>query len=182
MRNLVFIGGIHGVGKSQICEDIASRFSIPYFSSSDLIGWTKLNSNQKNKVVEDIPYTQGLLLDAIENINTLSKVILLDGHFTLLSKSKHRFEKVGFDTFRLMNVKLIAVVTLNVQEIHTRLLKRDGINYPKDLLEKMQSMEIEHGKSIALSKSIPFLKIEDGNANELESQIQQVISENESST
>lgn len=182
MKSIIFIGGVHGVGKSQICKNIASKYSIPYFSSSDLIGWSKLNQNQKNKVVEDISYTQALLLKAIETIDTKSKVILLDGHFTLLTRSKHRFEKVGFDTFGLMNVKLIAVVTLNVQEIHTRLLKRDGVNYPIDVISKMQDTEIEHGESIALSKGIPFLKLENSITNELESQIQKVIRVYESST
>lgn len=35
--NIIFIAGIHGVGKSTLCKKLSSRYNIEHYSASELI-------------------------------------------------------------------------------------------------------------------------------------------------
>jgi adenylate kinase len=52
MGNIAFIGGIHGVGKSTICQQICDKLNLVYLSASELIKWSDINEDVKNKKVE----------------------------------------------------------------------------------------------------------------------------------
>jgi adenylate kinase len=59
-KNIFFIGGIHGVGKSTICQQVCREMNIEYLSASELLKWGEINDDVKNKNVEDITYTKSV--------------------------------------------------------------------------------------------------------------------------
>ena len=65
-NNIIFIGGIHGVGKSTICHLICSELNIEYLSASELLKWKDINEDAENKKVENIPFTQNRLITGIK--------------------------------------------------------------------------------------------------------------------
>ncbi len=50
MRNLVFISGIHGVGKGTICQKICTETSSIHSTASDILRWDELSKPDNKKV------------------------------------------------------------------------------------------------------------------------------------
>ena len=44
---IIFIGGIHGVGKGTICKEIASKTDIIHITASEIIKWNEIPWKQK---------------------------------------------------------------------------------------------------------------------------------------
>ena len=54
MNNMIFVGGIHGVGKTSFCKKISKAYSLEFYSASALISEIKKEQFSKNKMVEHI--------------------------------------------------------------------------------------------------------------------------------
>ena len=97
-NSIIFVGGIHGVGKSTLCKKACELIGIKYLSASSVLNWAKVNNNQKSKKVQDITQTQDLLINGLKKFITDEKVYLLDGHFCLLNK-RSEICKIPVGTF-----------------------------------------------------------------------------------
>jgi len=155
MNNLIFIGGIHGVGKGTFCNKVSSQTNTIHLSSSELIKWTEISSIQ-NKNVLNINLTQErLLLGLRKTINNNNRYIL-DGHFCLLNKENIP-TNVPFETFEEISPKKIIVITEDISIISERLNNRDGKFYSLELIEKLQKKEKERAKEVAQKLNIKLL-------------------------
>ncbi|MEG7379264.1 ATP-binding protein [Bacillus subtilis] len=150
---MIFIGGIHGVGKSFICNKLKSKFDLMHFSSSNLISQKKKEQFGKSKKIKNISQNQTFLQEAIDEINCEN--YFLDGHFCLLNK-EGKITKINEKIFIDLSPNAIIVLTNSTKTIAERLRCRDNISYDIDLLESLQSMEIEHSKYIANKLEIPY--------------------------
>lgn len=83
--NTILVWGIHGSGKTTLCNLLSKTLSIPYFIASCLINDKNNNLKIVEKMVPDITYNQDKLIKAINNLDYSS--IILDGHVTLLDKN-----------------------------------------------------------------------------------------------
>lgn len=146
--NIAFIGGIHGVGKSTICNYICNETGLTYLSASELIKWKELNNNGANKKVENIVHTQDRLITGLEVTIDQNNKYLLDGHYSLLNRSG-LVTKIPVETFRKINPYSLNLIIENVAEIKERLEKRDERIYEYDLLDEMQSIEISYAKELS---------------------------------
>lgn len=153
---IIFIGGIHGVGKGTLCGKLKERYTIPHFSSSDLLKWNEISSKE-NKLVENFQSTQERLINGIEKKISPKILTLLDGHFCLLNKLGIP-EKIAIETFLQINPIAIAVVTENIKIVKKRLESRDSKLYSAETLSEMQSMEIDYGLKISKKLNIPFFE------------------------
>lgn len=157
MKNIIFIGGIHGAGKGTICKEIISKTNLIHLTASEVLKWNEISSS-KNKLVNDISSSQQRLIFGLKNLIKKDKNYLLDGHFCLLN-SFGIPTKIDEETFSNINPKAIAVVIDYIENIAKRLEKRDNKKYDFRLLEKLQKMEIEYAKYISIKLSIPYLEI-----------------------
>ncbi|WP_296316643.1 ATP-binding protein [Winogradskyella sp. UBA3174] len=164
-RNIIFIGGIHAVGKGTVCEKITQKFNFEHLSASQVLKWNEI-SDLKNKKVENFNTTQDRLLTNLDKITQPNKRYLLDGHFTLLN-SKGEPEKIDESTFVGIQPKSIILLTCEPKIIFERLKKRDNSTYKLDVLEKMQTMEIEHAKYISRKLDIPLFTVIDGDTTSI---------------
>lgn len=80
---LIFVGGVHGAGKSYFCDLVKMQLHINSYQSSQLISEQKNEYFSKDKKVLDIDCNQNYLIQAIEKLNRLEQTYLLDGHFCL---------------------------------------------------------------------------------------------------
>jgi adenylate kinase len=160
-NNLVFIGGIHGVGKGSICRKICEETNFIHLVASDLLKWGEI-SDGDNKNVKDIETTQDRLILGLKRTIERNKHYLLDGHFCLFN-SKGEVERIPKETFVKINPKLIVIVTHSVNKIQERLNKRDGKIYNLELLNKMQTMEVDYANLIASTLNIPSIEIKGDN-------------------
>lgn len=63
---IIFIGGIHGVGKGTISKRIIENLNLEYLSASRLLSWEKYSPDLKNKKVTNFSETQTRLIHALK--------------------------------------------------------------------------------------------------------------------
>lgn len=148
---IIFIAGIHGVGKTYYCNSLNN--GIKNYSASDLIReYKEIN----DKIVKNVGENQNYLLEDISNLN--EEKIYLDGHFCLIN-SKNEIEEIPLDIFKALNIKKIILLYSNPVLIAQRLEKRDHKKYSIEMLEKFQEKELNYGEEIANILNVPFEKI-----------------------
>jgi adenylate kinase len=161
MRNLVFIGGIHGVGKGTVCRKVCTETNLVRITASDVLKWDEI-SEPNDKKVDSILDTQKRLITGLSKVIKDNETYLLDGHFCLFN-SKGEVEKIPKDVFKQINPKLVVIVTADVEQIQKRLKKRDNKTYGLEILRKMQITEIEYSKEIALMLNVTLFELINGN-------------------
>ena len=93
---LIFIAGVHGVGKGYLCSFAKDDFGVTHVSASELI---KNNSNIKfdnSKLTATPDKNQSILLTALNALKSKVSNILLDGHFTLINKNGDDYKYVPY--------------------------------------------------------------------------------------
>lgn len=155
-NNIIFIGGIHGVGKSSICREICNKFNIQHLSASELIKWNELNEDPKNKKVIDIPDTQTRLIIGLQIAVKENKYYLLDGHYCLLN-TESEIIRVPLETFKQINPKKLILILDNVSEIKKRLETRDNRLYDIGLLTSLQNEELAYAKELSQALRVDLL-------------------------
>jgi adenylate kinase len=154
LKNIIFIGGIHGSGKGVICEKITSKFEIIHLTASEVLKWTEI-SEQNVKEVSNIQNTQHRLIDNLHKIIRSENKYLLDGHYCLLNKDGIP-EKIPLETFREISPSKLVLIVASPQEIKTRLESRDSKIYALELIEDFQNLEIGFAKEISQALKIPL--------------------------
>ena len=152
---MIFIGGIHGVGKSFFCDKVKSELSILTYSSSELIAERKMVYFSSDKLIPDIDDNQQHLLSAINELNSLGIQYLLDGHFCLLN-AEGQVTRIPEGTFYDLHPDAIILLTEKPEVIAERRKQRDGLNYKLDDIGKFQDNEIAYATEIANILGIPI--------------------------
>ncbi|MGR3319723.1 MAG: ATP-binding protein [Candidatus Anammoxibacter sp.] len=156
-NKIIFVGGIHGVGKTSLCAKLTNRMGVDYFSASQLIKKLKIDHcDNKNKAVKDIGNNQELLLTAIGQYVDKNSATILDGHFCLLN-SNHEITQISKETFEDISPIAIIVLYDSILNISSKITNRDGVSYDINLLSSFQSEEIKYSTDIAGQLQIPYL-------------------------
>ncbi len=147
MKNIIFIGGIHGSGKGRICEALKSEIDLIHLTASEVLKWNEL-STQEEKRVKDIYETQDRLITNLNKIVKEDKTYLLDGHYCLLNKDGVP-EKISIQTFKDINPIKLVLVTAEPNIIKERLENRDAKTYNIGLIKEFQNLEINFAKGLS---------------------------------
>lgn len=75
---MIFISGVHGVGKSYFCNIAKDKLGISAYSASQLISKEKNVLFAANKLIADIEDNQVHLLSAIAKLRATGKEFILD--------------------------------------------------------------------------------------------------------
>ncbi|HWV75269.1 MAG TPA: ATP-binding protein [Pseudosphingobacterium sp.] len=156
MKNIVFIGGIHGSGKGEICRLITSKTDFMHLTASEVLKWDEL-STKEEKLVANIDITQNRLISNLRSIIERDEKYLLDGHYCLLNKNGTP-ERVPIQTFRDIDPAKLVLVTADPQAIKHRLENRDSKTYDVKLIEEFQCYEIDFAMEISKNLQIPLFK------------------------
>ena len=157
--NIIFLGGIHGVGKGTLCSKIKDQHDIEHLTASELLKWTEVNEDPKNKMVTDIQNMQDRLIHGLKLRVEEGRKYLLDGHFCLFD-SQGSVNRVPFSTFSGINPIFISVLVTDPEIIVQRLTARDGKPYELKVIQQMQQEEVTYGKWVADQLCTPFLLVE----------------------
>lgn len=144
---MIFLSGVHGVGKSSVCRKIESDLEFTWFSASKIISDAKNIDMFSEKKVENIDYNQIVLIKEIEKIKQKNDEFILDGHFCLINSS-NVIEKIDIDVFKQLDPNLIIVLIDDVKTIIRRLNERDNMNYSEDFITKFQNIEIQYAQEV----------------------------------
>lgn len=154
MARIIFIAGVHGVGKGTVCIKIELLTGFPHYSASSLIKSIKNSDVDKNKVVIDASKNQDDLLTAIAQLGAKTEYILIDGHFCLQTRSG--IFDIPISTFKGMDLAGILLLTDDISEIHRRLHNRDGKSLDENTLGELQDREKIRAKYIAEKLDVPM--------------------------
>lgn len=151
-KKIVFVGGVHGVGKSTFVN--AVKVKCPFvegLSCSAILKW----ENPTHKTVENVEENQNKLLTNLPYFIDIDKNYLLDGHFCLLTK-QGVIERVPIEVFEAINPDMIVLLEESSKVICQRLFQRDKTQYSEDLLEDFLREERMYAEEIADTLGVPL--------------------------
>lgn len=148
-KKIVFVAGVHGVGKTTYCKEFSKSLKLPHFSASDIIRSQKASAIQSNtKSVKDTGKNQDLLLQGIESLELKNKEIILDGHFVLLQNNE--IKRLPLSTYQGLRLKKIILLSDAPENIYKRITARDiDSQFSVQLINKMQIAETEYAKEVS---------------------------------
>lgn len=102
---LIFLGGVHGVGKTSMCEGLFERFGLEVISASTIIRAERAHpSSDSRTAVLNVGGNQGLLIRGVQRLVTGAPgKYLLDGHFALRTLAGN-IEEIDADVFHSIGV------------------------------------------------------------------------------
>jgi adenylate kinase len=152
---MIFVSGIHGVGKSYFCDKVKQQLNINSYSASSLISDLKQEEFSKNKLILDIGGNQPYLLLAVEKLNKQENTYLLDGHFCLLN-SFGAVQRIPMQTFIDLSPKAIILLTEKENIIAERRKHRDCIEHDRNQIYNFQQEELLYVTEVSEIIDIPL--------------------------
>ena len=152
---MIFVGGIHGSGKTHFCEEVNKLIKIPSYSASSMIAERKKIIFPSNKLISGIDDNQAYLISAIEELRLSSNRFLLDGHFCLLDNSG-QVTRINKNTFINIAPEGILVITESPNVISERIIARDGVRKDISEITVFQNEEIDYAQELAAEMNIPI--------------------------
>lgn len=154
---VIFVAGIHALGKSTTCKLISDEFDIPHYTASQIIRDEKFYAvSASSKLVADVTDNQRLLIQGASRL-LKGKHFLLDGHFTIRRKLDGGIEAIHADIFRELCVSNVVLFTDHPEKISKRTHARDGVLQPVEIFQSHQDAEIAHGKHVADTLGLPIV-------------------------
>lgn len=149
---IIFVGGVHGVGKSSFSNAVKDKCqSVESLSCSKIIKW----KNPARKEVKNVGETQNTLLANLPYFIDQDKNYVLDGHFCLLTENG-TIERVPMEVFEAISPSLIIVLKEEPSIICQRLAKRDSHNYSLELMTEFQEEELKYAEEVADTLGVPL--------------------------
>ena len=166
---MIFISGVHGVGKSYFCNLVKEITGIECFSASTLIKERKKQGFPADKRVADIDENQLYLLAAVDDLRASLGEFLLDGHFCLLNR-EGVITRISLDTFTTLKPEAIILLTEDPEIIAQRRQTRDGVEHKASDIKAFQDEEAKYAKEVSELLQVP-LKISTG-SNDIENTVE----------
>lgn len=147
---VIFVGGVHGVGKSTCCQQVSEQTGLQWFTASALIQaerQTAITGTSKSVLNPDS--NQDLLVRAVgEYIAAKDTKIILNGHFTLL-KTNGEIVTIEPNVFSKLGVEKLVVLRDDPVAICNRLKERDKRDWSLPFITTHQEAEIAHAYAVA---------------------------------
>jgi adenylate kinase len=157
--SVIFVAGIHAVGKSTACELVSAEIGIPHYTASQIIRDEKSAVIPAgSKLLDDVAENQRLLIQGISRLSATG-TILLDGHFTLRRKSDGAIEAIPVDIFREIQVSAVVVFTDDPVKIAERAFERDKAELSLESLHSHQEAEVKQAKHVATTLGLPIVML-----------------------
>jgi adenylate kinase len=162
MNPIVFVGGIHGVGKTTLSRLVAERLSASHVTAGGLIRETASASHIVtvgigNKAVPDVDANQELLLRGLERYRSrVAGPILLDGHFSLLDQSGKVVE-IPMTVYEAIAPVAVLLVEADDHVVRERLIERDGAAPPMTAISLLAERERACAEAVGSGLRIPIL-------------------------
>lgn len=153
---MIFISGIHGVGKTYFCNTVKNELGFKAYSSSQLISQEKGKDFSNNKLTRNIEDNQYYLYKAVSSLKNSGNSFLLDGHFCLLNE-KGIITRIPMVTFEQIRPSLLILLTEDPEIIAKRRLQRDGIKISIEEIASFQREEMSYAQEISDYLEIPLL-------------------------
>lgn len=147
----IFVGGVHGVGKSTCCRQVAKSHGWLHLTASEVIRRQRADAIAKvGKLVSNMDANQDLLLRGIEEhrSSSSSSSILLDGHFAL-RVGDGSIQRLPASVFAALQLDGITCFFDDPAAIAERLRERDQQDVSEEDVAALQQEELMHAQEVA---------------------------------
>lgn len=153
---IVFVGGIHGVGKTYLGAPVAKQLGMRHATASKLIREERgLQSWGTDKRVEGIDENQAALISATNRLRSCGHKILLDGHFVLRG-ANGEFKEIDLQVFRDMQLGAVLLLEASLDSVMQRLNARGDVSWTITELQHFAELENAHAHQVSAELGIPF--------------------------
>ncbi|WP_449603303.1 ATP-binding protein [Paenibacillus sp. Marseille-Q9583] len=156
MSKIIFVSGVHGVGKTYLCNSLKQQYQFSHYSASQLIAKVKHKTFNQSKRVGEIKENQDFLISAIAGLNLNNEVMLLDGHFCIVNQSSEII-RLPDVTFRKLSPVGIILLMENPHIVYQRLQQRDNVSaFDLNFIGKLQEEEKKYSEEISNLLNVPL--------------------------
>jgi adenylate kinase len=160
---LVFVGGIHGAGKTTVSRLLAPALSASHITAGTLIRETAKSetvaSGIGNKAVPNIQANQELLLRGLALRRAhIRGPILLDGHFSLMEPDG-TVTIVPTAVYAAIEPIAVVLVEADSKIILSRLMQRDGAAPSLSTIRLLTECERANAHLVTTALSIPMFVV-----------------------
>lgn len=153
---IVFVGGIHGVGKTYLGAPAAKHLGIRHATASQLIREERgLQTWGADKRVAGIDENQAALISAIARMRAGGQRLLLDGHFVLRSPDGSLTE-VDVQVFRDLQMGAVLLLATDIEVVLGRLRERGDHSWSESELQLLAEREEAHARLVATELGLPL--------------------------
>ncbi|MCM1099790.1 MAG: ATP-binding protein [Clostridium sp.] len=152
---MIFLSGIHGVGKTFFCNLVKEELGIKSYSASQLIAEKRNKGFRADKFVSDIDDNQLLLIEAIDELRQSQEEFILDGHFCLLDACG-KVTRIPYNTFELLKPDAIILLTEKPDIIAERRFQRDNIIQDICEIREFQETETQYAQEVSQNFGVPL--------------------------
>jgi adenylate kinase len=175
MSHIVFIGGIHGSGKTTLSVSLAALVPAAHITAGRLIREAAapghvVTVGAQGKAVPDVDANQAVLLRGLAAYRARNsgdlRVLLLDGHFSLMNASGG-IEDVAIEVFKAIAPVALLLVEAPSVTVYRRLASRAGSPPSVDAIERLAERERDRALTTATDLRIPLWSVTgDGTADD----------------
>lgn len=155
---MIFVAGVHGVGKTFFSNRIKAELEIATYDASEIIAKEKNSEFSKDKKIKEPNLNQESLIRGVEKIKQREEQFLLNGHFCLLD-SLGEIVPLEQSVFEQIAPEKIILLEEAPDIIIERRFVRDKEKLDSQFIQKF--MEAEHvcAYRFAKEKGIPILTV-----------------------
>lgn len=166
---VVFVGGVHGVGKTTICAQVAQLAGCLHVTASEIIRRERAQAiASAGKLVADVDGNQRLLIGGFHTLRQKAGAtpILLDGHFAMRN-GVGEIQSVSVDVFRSLEIDRVVCLVDEPSAIAARIRQRDGTAPADREIADLQNAELRHARQVAAALAVPFTLLQGGDLEAL---------------
>ena len=157
--SVIFLAGVHGVGKGFLGEPVASSMGLAHLTASQLIREEKGQATWGiDKKASDLDDNQLALIRAIGQRRLTHPSILLDGHF-VLRDTQGVLTPLATSVFKELHLTGVILLTEAERVIAGRLALRDKGTPDVQVISELATAELIHAQAVCTELELPFTQI-----------------------
>lgn len=157
--SVIFLAGVHGVGKGFLGAPVASSMGIAHLTASQLIREEKGQATWGlDKKTSDLDDNQLALIRAVAQRRLSNPNILLDGHFVL--RDAHGvLTPLATSVFKELHLTGVILLTETERVIASRLALRDKGTPNVQAISELAEAELAHAQVVCNELGLPLVVI-----------------------
>ena len=157
--SVIFLAGVHGVGKGFLGAPVASSMGIAHLTASQLIREEKGQATWGlDKKTSDLDDNQLALIRAVAQRRLTHPSILLDGHF-VLRDAQGVLTPLATSVFKELHLTGVILLTEEENIIASRLALRDKGTSDVQAISELAPAELTHAQTVCTELELPLVKI-----------------------
>ena len=172
--SVIFLAGVHGVGKGFIGAPVAQALGFSHFTASQLIREEKGQATWgSDKKTSDLDENQIALIRALSQRRLTHSCILLDGHF-VLRNAQGILTPLATEVFKELRLTGVILLTDESNVVAKRLALRDKSETSIEFISELAEAESAHALTVCRELRLPLAVVHQPNEKSVGDSIKRI--------